>query len=99
MGGEWSHQCTSPVQADLVITVWFFFVSEYSAADISHSTENETVTVTFPLPLPPGKGLLCLDFNGELNDKLKGFYRCKYTGQDGKDNFCAVTHFEVRLCL
>ncbi|XP_068751963.1 puromycin-sensitive aminopeptidase-like [Montipora capricornis] len=67
---------------------------KYSAADISHSTENETVTVTFPLPLPPGKGLLCLDFNGELNDKLKGFYRCKYTGQDGKDNFCAVTHFE-----
>jgi len=43
------------------------------------------------------RGLLSLNFTGELNDKLKGFYRCKYTGEDGNEKFCAVTHFEVHL--
>ena len=39
--------------------------------------------------------MLSLNFTGELNDKLKGFYRCKYTAEDGNEKFCAVTHFEV----
>ena len=34
-------------------------------------------------------------FTGELNDKMKGFYRSKYTGSDGEDKYAAVTQFEV----
>lgn len=34
-------------------------------------------------------------FSGELNDKMKGFYRSKYTGSDGEDRYAAVTQFEV----
>ena len=39
--------------------------------------------------------MLKLVFTGELNDKMKGFYRSKYTGPDGKDRYGAVTQFEV----
>ena len=42
-----------------------------------------------------GNGQLLLDFTGELNDKMKGFYRSKYTGQNGQEQYCAVTQFEV----
>ena len=52
--------------------------------------------ISFASSLPLGQGELCLDFTGELNNKLKGFYRCKYTGEDGSEKFCAVTHFEVK---
>lgn len=73
----------------------FVFTTDYPSENISHSAEDETVTLSFSSPLPLGSGLLSLDFTGELNDKLKGFYRCKYTGKDGEEKFCAVTHFEV----
>ncbi len=43
-----------------------------------------------------GDGSLKLSFTGELNDKMKGFYRSKYTGPDGDDRNAAVTQFEVR---
>lgn len=42
----------------------------------------------------PGSGTLSLKFTGELNDKMKGFYRSKYT-LDGEDLYAAVTQFEV----
>ena len=44
-----------------------------------------------------GNGQLSMDFTGELNDKMKGFYRSKYTGTDGEEKYCAVTQFEVWL--
>lgn len=75
--------------------ILFFYFIGYVSAAISLSSKDETVTVSFPSPLPLGKGLLSLDFTGELNDRLKGFYRCKYTGDGGKERFSAVTHFEV----
>jgi len=43
-----------------------------------------------------GDGTLKLTFSGELNDKMKGFYRSKYTSPDGKERYGAVTQFEVR---
>jgi len=46
-----------------------------------------------------GKGTLSLKFTGELNDRMKGFYRSKYTGPDGEDRYGAVTQFEVRAIL
>ena len=71
------------------------FASEHSTSDIAYSKEDETVTLTFPSPLPVGNGNLSMEFTGELNDKMKGFYRGKYTDEDGKDRYCAVTQFEV----
>nr|XP_058942457.1 puromycin-sensitive aminopeptidase-like [Pocillopora verrucosa] len=71
-----------------------FGEQSYPSSNISHCVEDETVEISFESPLPLGQGELCLDFTGELNNKLKGFYRCKYTGEDGSEKFCAVTHFE-----
>lgn len=36
-----------------------------------------------------------VDFVGELNDKMKGFYRSKYTAPTGEVRYAAVTQFEV----
>lgn len=43
-----------------------------------------------------GSGMLKIDFVGELNDKMKGFYRSKYTTASGEVRYAAVTQFEVR---
>lgn len=42
-----------------------------------------------------GSGMLKIDFVGELNDKMKGFYRSKYTAPSGEIRYAAVTQFEV----
>lgn len=38
---------------------------------------------------------MSMTFTGILNDKMKGFYRSKYTSPDGEEQFSAVTQFEV----
>lgn len=68
--------------------------STLKTSDINYNKEEETVTISFPSLLPLGNGQLFIDFTGELNDKLKGFYRSKYTGTDGNEKYCAVTQFE-----
>ena len=81
-----------------IICEWLYFAYEfldYPSTDITYSSSDETVTFGFSSPLPKGRGLLSMDFTGQLNDKLKGFYRSKYTGEDGSEKFCAATHFEV----
>ncbi|XP_071101495.1 puromycin-sensitive aminopeptidase-like [Haliotis cracherodii] len=65
------------------------------AAEVSVDKEEETATFKFPSPLQPGKGVLKVSYTGELNDKMKGFYRSKYTMPDGQERFGAVTQFEA----
>lgn len=61
---------------------------------VTYKKEHETATFTFPEELPVGKGCLKVVFTGGLNDRMKGFYRSKYTGPDGEDRYGAVTQFE-----
>ncbi|XP_045180065.2 puromycin-sensitive aminopeptidase-like [Mercenaria mercenaria] len=68
--------------------------SEVTGA-VEYKKENETASFTFPSELKVGKGLLKIQFTGELNDRMKGFYRSKYTGPDGEDRYAAVTQFEA----
>ncbi|XP_049807692.1 puromycin-sensitive aminopeptidase isoform X2 [Schistocerca nitens] len=63
--------------------------------DVSLSVEDETLTLTFPEPLHAGNGLLAFDFTGEINDKMKGFYRSKYVSPDGEERYAGVTQFEA----
>lgn len=42
-----------------------------------------------------GKSTLSLKFTGELNEKLKGFYRSSYLHEDGTTKWNAVTQFEA----
>src|SRR5581483_4724845 len=63
-------------------------------ATISLSKEDETASLSFTSPLTPSAGELHLQFNGILNDKMKGFYRSKYTSPDGEERYAATTQFE-----
>ncbi|KAM7358359.1 puromycin-sensitive aminopeptidase [Cochliomyia hominivorax] len=63
---------------------------------VSYSTENETATLSFEKELPVGVvGNLNMTFTGELNDKMKGFYRSKYFTQNGEERYAGVTQFEA----
>ena len=54
----------------------------------------ETVTFRFDSPVPAGEARLDIEFTGELNDKLRGFYRSHYTDADGVQRYMATTQFE-----
>ena len=73
----------------------FFFITDIESTDISYKKEDEKVSFTFGSELPVGEGQLHLEFTGELNDKMKGFYRSNYTTPSGEKRVCAVTQFEV----
>ncbi len=67
---------------------------KFQAKTITYNQKEETATFTFAKLLPKGKGELSLSFKGILNDKMRGFYRSKYTHQ-GKDRYIATTQFEA----
>jgi len=66
-----------------------------SNVEILYEEEDELLILSFPEELQPGDASLSLNFAGELNDKMKGFYRSKYKGTDGLDRYGAVTQFEA----
>lgn len=65
------------------------------AKDITFSPDQETVTLKFDNNLDLGDGQLSLEFSGELNDKMKGFYRSKYFTSTGEERYAGVTQFEA----
>uniref|UniRef100_A0A4W6DVB5 Puromycin-sensitive aminopeptidase n=1 Tax=Lates calcarifer TaxID=8187 RepID=A0A4W6DVB5_LATCA len=68
---------------------------EINATGFNYQNEDEKVTLSFPSALQKGSGTLKIDFVGELNDKMKGFYRSKYTTPAGDIRYAAVTQFEA----
>ncbi|XP_023267214.1 puromycin-sensitive aminopeptidase [Seriola lalandi dorsalis] len=68
---------------------------EINATGFNYQNEDEKVTLSFPSALQKGSGTLKIDFVGELNDKMKGFYRSKYTTAAGDIRYAAVTQFEA----
>ncbi|KAM5135748.1 puromycin-sensitive aminopeptidase [Mantella aurantiaca] len=68
---------------------------EIHATGFNYQNEDEKVTLSFPSTLQKGTGMLKIDFVGELNDKMKGFYRSKYTTASGEVHYAAVTQFEA----
>lgn len=59
------------------------------------SHEQETASIIFEKHIDSGNGNLYLEFTGELNDKMKGFYRSKYFTPSGDERYAAVTQFEA----
>ncbi|GAB0099066.1 Aminopeptidase [Sergentomyia squamirostris] len=73
-----------------------------AAKDVTFSVDQETATLLFDSVLPLGDGVLSMEFSGELNDKMKGFYRSKYFTPSGKERYAAVTQFQstdARRCF
>ena len=62
---------------------------------IDFDKEEETVTLGFEEELSAGEARLHIKFTGELNDKLRGFYRSKYTDSDGSEKYLATTQLEA----
>ena len=68
--------------------------STVEPAQVETDEERETVTLVFDRPVAPGPAKLLLDFTGQLNDKMRGFYRSEYQ-VDGRKRHMAVTQFEA----
>ncbi len=62
---------------------------------IEYDSDRETVTLAFGEELPAGPAQLSMSFTGELNDRLRGFYRSRYTDDDGNERHLAATQFEA----
>jgi len=90
--------------ADLVINESSLVHSKQgvvSIKDCRYNVQEETYIIDFEQSLTPGSANLSMKFTGELNDKMKGFYRSKYT-VNGVDKYNAVTQFEstdARRCF
>jgi len=65
------------------------------ASSIKYDVDAELAILHFDGPLPLGKAKVMMKFTGELNDKMKGFYRSKYKTPDGEDRVLACTQFEA----
>ncbi|CAH0398786.1 unnamed protein product [Chilo suppressalis] len=63
--------------------------------EVSLSTSDETARIVFDKVLPKGEAKLFCEFNGEINDKMKGLYRSKYMTPGGEERYAAVTQFEA----
>ena len=68
--------------------------ASHRASAISYDEERETVSVAFPFPIAPGGAELRMEFTGQLNDKLRGFYRSSYADTEGERRWLATTQFE-----
>ena len=68
---------------------------ELAAQNISFDEEAETATFEFGAELPASEATLAIEFTGELNDKLRGFYRSRYTDIDGNERHLATTQLEA----
>jgi len=61
------------------------------------SNTEDTIAIKFASALPVGKASLTLTYDGELNNKMCGFYRAKAM-LDGKEEYMAVTQHEPTDC-
>jgi len=67
---------------------------EVGKENISFNEENETCTLNLKKELTAGQSVrLTAMYVGQLNDKMKGFYRSKYK-KDGEELFGGITQFE-----
>lgn len=57
--------------------------------------DEEAVSIFFENTLLIGVYKLHFTYVGILNDKMKGFYRSKYIGANGKERYAGVTQFEA----
>jgi puromycin-sensitive aminopeptidase len=68
--------------------------SQTLPAQHSLLVDSERLKLTFKSPLAAGKWILDIKFDGELNDKLHGFYRSTYNDAEGNRRVLATTQCE-----
>jgi len=70
--------------------------SKVDSTSVVLNDTEEVAKLTFGAgPLKIGTAKLHIKYIGELNDKLKGFYRSKYIHPNGEERYAATTQFEA----
>ena len=64
-------------------------------ASVKYEVDSEIVKLCFQSEIPASCGKIRLEYTGNLNDKMKGFYRSKYKNVSGEDKYHGVTMFAV----
>ncbi|KAL0330466.1 UNVERIFIED_CONTAM: Aminopeptidase M1 [Sesamum radiatum] len=91
-------------ERELESLMFDFFIRPFlvlESVEIELYEEDEIVVVEFKESLPIGTGVLNMEFEGTLNDRMKGFYRSTYE-HNGQKKTMAVTQFEpadARRCF
>lgn len=66
-----------------------------SSPELTYNETTQTTKVAFEKVIPKGsKAQLVMQFTGELNDKMAGFYRSTYKNADGSTGILATTQME-----
>ena len=68
------------------------------ASAVSYNADAETATISIGAASTEGvvgDHHLRMKYTGELNDKLRGFYRSQYTNPEGETAYLATTQFEA----
>ena len=69
---------------------------DVSPDSVTLDAKEETCCLKFSKEWVKGaKLILNIDYTGELNDRLVGFYRSQYTSSDGTKKHLATTQFEA----
>ncbi|KAG0220142.1 peptidase family M1-domain-containing protein [Mortierella sp. GBAus27b] len=63
------------------------------ATTIEYPTD-QVASFTFAHQIPEGPARLEIEFSGEHNDRMNGFYRSQYKDADGNEKYMVVTQFE-----
>lgn len=69
-------------------------IFSYKATAIE-CTPNQIATFTFAQQIPVGPAVLEVEFEGEHNDHMNGFYRSQYKDAEGNTKHLVVTQFEA----
>jgi puromycin-sensitive aminopeptidase len=64
------------------------------ATEINLHAKEDRIQVILAAAVSPGDYILRASFTGILNDKLRGFYRSKFTDASGNERLIATTQFE-----
>ncbi|KAF9908846.1 hypothetical protein EC991_009365 [Linnemannia zychae] len=59
------------------------------------AAENQVATFKFAHTLPKGPAIFEIEYDGEINDRMNGFYRSQYKDKEGETKYMAVTQFEA----
>lgn len=65
-----------------------------AASSITLHEKEERAQITLAGEAVAGEYVLRISFTGILNDKLRGFYRSRFTDSEGKERLIATTQFE-----
>ncbi|EGD82277.1 puromycin-sensitive aminopeptidase-like protein [Salpingoeca rosetta] len=65
------------------------------ATGFNYDTKMQTVTIQFEKEVPLGKGRIHIEYLGEHNNQMAGFYRSSYKDIDGQEKVMVTTQCEA----